>query len=155
MIFQFSQASSSPNLPDCGKNNNNNGSLEFSLADLALVREIHAFDALILKLLVHSLCPSIYGHEVVKAGMLLGLFGGTSSGNGGGGGGGGNDKNRVNVRGDPHVSSFVCSKSWSGSFSNPPRKTPPLPITENSCQVNSKQLKTPVRKTPNRFHNGV
>ncbi|XP_050068725.1 DNA helicase MCM8-like [Anopheles maculipalpis] len=28
------------------------------------------------RLLVQSLCPSIYGHEVVKAGLLLGLFGG-------------------------------------------------------------------------------
>lgn len=28
------------------------------------------------KTLVHSLCPAIYGHEMVKAGLLLGLFGG-------------------------------------------------------------------------------
>jgi hypothetical protein len=30
-------------------------------------------------LLVNSLCPLIYGHELVKLGLLLGLFGGTSS----------------------------------------------------------------------------
>ncbi len=29
-----------------------------------------------LRLLVHSLCPSIFGHELVKAGLLLSLFGG-------------------------------------------------------------------------------
>lgn len=28
------------------------------------------------RLLVHSLCPSIFGHEMVKAGLVLGLFGG-------------------------------------------------------------------------------
>ena len=29
----------------------------------------------IFKLLIHSLCPSIYGHDLVKAGLHLGLFG--------------------------------------------------------------------------------
>lgn len=33
-------------------------------------------------LLVHSLCPSIYGHEMVKAGLLLGLLGGSSNSTG-------------------------------------------------------------------------
>lgn len=31
------------------------------------------------RLLVNSLCPSIYGHEMVKAGLILGLFGGSSN----------------------------------------------------------------------------
>jgi DNA helicase MCM8 len=26
--------------------------------------------------LVHALCPSIYGHEIVKAGLVLALMGG-------------------------------------------------------------------------------
>jgi hypothetical protein len=30
----------------------------------------------ILRLLVNSLCPTIFGHEMVKAGLLLALFGG-------------------------------------------------------------------------------
>jgi DNA helicase MCM8 len=32
----------------------------------------------VLRLLVGSLCPAIYGHELVKAGLILGLFGGTA-----------------------------------------------------------------------------
>ncbi|RKP17377.1 MCM-domain-containing protein, partial [Rozella allomycis CSF55] len=34
------------------------------------------------KLLVHSLCPSIYGHELIKAGLLLAIFGATERLNG-------------------------------------------------------------------------
>lgn len=45
--------------------------------------------------LVHSLCPSIYGHELVKAGLLLSLFGGVRKNAG--------SKNRVPIRGDLHV----------------------------------------------------
>lgn len=29
------------------------------------------------QLLIKSVCPSIYGHELVKAGLILSLFGGT------------------------------------------------------------------------------
>jgi DNA replicative helicase MCM subunit Mcm2 (Cdc46/Mcm family) len=50
----------------------------FSPQELAAIRALalsdHAFP-----LLVHSLCPTIYGHELVKAGLLLGLFGGSST----------------------------------------------------------------------------
>ncbi|CAN0009830.1 unnamed protein product, partial [Phaeothamnion confervicola] len=50
--------------------------MDFSRSDLLAIREI-ACDAMPFELLVSSLCPGIYGHEVVKAGLLLGLFGGT------------------------------------------------------------------------------
>lgn len=54
--------------------------------------------------MVHSLCPAIYGHEVVKAGLLLSLFGGCPRKSG--------EKNKIAVRSDAHVlvvgQSFVC-----------------------------------------------
>lgn len=34
---------------------------------------------MLFRFLVHSLCPMIYGNEIVKAGLLLALFGGTAS----------------------------------------------------------------------------
>ncbi|CAI6003192.1 unnamed protein product [Closterium sp. NIES-65] len=45
--------------------------------------------------LVHSFCPSIYGHVLVKAGIILSLFGGVRKHEG--------DANRVPVRGDVHA----------------------------------------------------
>ncbi|CAM9839203.1 unnamed protein product [Pylaiella littoralis] len=42
-------------------------------------------------LVVSSLCPSIFGHDIVKAGLILGLFGGTSR------------NSEVATRCDPHV----------------------------------------------------
>ena len=50
---------------------------EFTLLDYSTVQEIHALRSELFKVLVASLCPSIYGHEEVKAGLLLGLFGGS------------------------------------------------------------------------------
>ncbi|CAD7699627.1 unnamed protein product [Ostreobium quekettii] len=48
-----------------------------------------------LQMLVRSLCPSIYGHEVVKAGVLLALVGGVRKH--------ADDVERVPVRGDLHL----------------------------------------------------
>ncbi|XP_048321240.2 probable DNA helicase MCM8 isoform X2 [Ziziphus jujuba] len=45
--------------------------------------------------LLQSVCPSIYGHELVKAGITLALFGGVRKHS--------NDNNKVPVRGDIHV----------------------------------------------------
>lgn len=50
----------------------------FSPEELATIRSL-ALSELAFPLLVHSLCPTIYGHELVKAGILLGLFGGSSN----------------------------------------------------------------------------
>jgi DNA helicase MCM8 len=48
----------------------------FSEKDLAAIAKIRDFGDTF-SLVVASMCPNIFGHEMVKAGMLLGLFGGT------------------------------------------------------------------------------
>jgi DNA helicase MCM8 len=79
-------------------NKNQNSKLDvfsFTANDYQMVQEIWASDNLF-TLLVQSICPSIYGHDLVKAGLLLALFGGTDKNKGA-------DKDRMAVRGDPHV----------------------------------------------------
>ena len=80
--------------PNCGMN--------LTLLDYSAVQEIHAYKSELLKLLVASLCPSIYGNELVKAGLLLGLFGGTVKCS--------LSKDKVPVRGDPHVSKLSLNR---------------------------------------------
>lgn len=48
--------------------------------------------------LVHALCPAIYGHELIKAGLLLSLFGGVQKNSG--------SNNCIPTRGDIHV--LIC-----------------------------------------------
>lgn len=74
---------------------NDKSQVEFTYLDYSAIRELFDLGPELFKLLVASLCPSIYGHELVKAGLLLALFGGTSKYL--------NDSSHVPVRGDPHV----------------------------------------------------
>ncbi|EFN64021.1 DNA replication licensing factor MCM8 [Camponotus floridanus] len=48
---------------------------EISLKNYLAIQNIYK-EPNIFALLVHSLCPSIYGHEMIKAGLILSLFGG-------------------------------------------------------------------------------
>eukprot|EP01059_Diplonema_ambulator_P007146 TRINITY_DN16664_c1_g1_i2.p1 TRINITY_DN16664_c1_g1~~TRINITY_DN16664_c1_g1_i2.p1 ORF type:complete len:763 (+),score=183.10 TRINITY_DN16664_c1_g1_i2:23-2290(+) len=57
--------------PSGGKDNS-----VLTTSNIAGIKEIASRDDAFC-LLVHSLCPSILGHELVKAGMVLTLFGGT------------------------------------------------------------------------------
>ena len=68
--------------------------LEFSKIDLEFFNTIKDNSNYPFKTIVNSLCPSIFGHELVKAGLVLGLFGGSKRGN---------DANDVAVRSDVHV----------------------------------------------------
>jgi len=88
-------------------NNNNNKQLQSKLSwikfddkQLESIGEmLHYTDRNVFKTLVHSLCPGIYGHELVKAGMILTLFSGnfhqsTKSGN---------SNNNSNRRSNSHI----------------------------------------------------
>ncbi|XP_049456954.1 DNA helicase MCM8 [Epinephelus fuscoguttatus] len=69
------------------------GGEEFSLKELYAIQEIQSQPDL-LRLIVQSLCPAIYGHLLVKAALALALFGGRQKHMG---------KNSVPVRGDSHI----------------------------------------------------
>ncbi|KAF5294396.1 hypothetical protein FQR65_LT10761 [Abscondita terminalis] len=59
--------------------NKRNGSIEsitFNEDDCKIIQKIHSEPSLF-RYLVQSLCPTIYGNEIVKAGLLLSLLGGT------------------------------------------------------------------------------
>jgi len=78
-------------------NENENGKLDilqFGNSDMLAIVDI-AQQPNLFKLLTHSLSPAIYGHEVVKAGLALALFGGCPKNVG--------DRGKLSVRGDPHV----------------------------------------------------
>ncbi|KAI3791724.1 hypothetical protein L2E82_05586 [Cichorium intybus] len=68
----------------------------FSQKDLEFVYKFsseHGSD--VFRQILQSICPSIYGHELVKAGITLALFGGVRKNS--------MDQNKVPVRGDIHV----------------------------------------------------
>ena len=67
--------------------------IQFTYNDYALIQDVHSYGGQTFKLLVNSLCPAIFGHSLVKAGLILGLFGGTVKGS----------NTCLPVRGDPHI----------------------------------------------------
>ncbi|WOL04368.1 putative DNA helicase MCM8 isoform X1 [Canna indica] len=94
--------SKSQSTEDVQENNSKTGAcvpfdfFSFSPRDLEFVvkfSEEHGSD--IFRQILHSFCPSIYGHELVKAGIVLALFGGVQKHS--------VDQNKVPVRGDIHV----------------------------------------------------
>ncbi|XP_059176311.1 DNA helicase MCM8-like [Physella acuta] len=68
--------------------------MDFTMKELYAIQEIQSQENLF-QLLVSSLCPSIFGHEMVKAALILCLFGSGQKFT--------NDKNRIPIRGDPHI----------------------------------------------------
>ncbi|KAJ0088164.1 hypothetical protein Patl1_32036 [Pistacia atlantica] len=93
---------SQSNAKDLQDSNSNARALEladlflFSPRDLEfIVKFSEEYGSDIFRQLVQSICPSIYGHELVKAGITLALFGGVRKYS--------TDRNKVPVRGDIHV----------------------------------------------------
>lgn len=64
----------------------------YSIPELTSIRST-ALHPNCVALLVNSLCPAIYGNELVKLGLLLSLFGGTNM----------NSKSSMNIRNDIHI----------------------------------------------------
>lgn len=68
----------------------------FTTRDLEFIVKFYKeYSSDIFRQILQSICPSIYGHELVKAGITLALFGGVQKHS--------MDKNKVPVRGDIHV----------------------------------------------------
>uniref|UniRef100_A0A6B2L1S0 DNA helicase n=1 Tax=Arcella intermedia TaxID=1963864 RepID=A0A6B2L1S0_9EUKA len=68
--------------------------LQFSLKDIKAIQKIIMAPD-VFGLIVKSICPSIYGNHLVKAGLALALFGGTQKVT--------SNNNKLSVRGDIHV----------------------------------------------------
>ncbi len=68
---------------------------EFEAGELMAIRRV-ASDPEVFRNVINSLCPSIYGHELVKAGLCLTLFGGTQKKKN-------NSDSGLRIRGDSHV----------------------------------------------------
>eukprot|EP00794_Sanderia_malayensis_P020314 gene20314-22313_t len=95
MFLLYIHANSLTNFRESkNKEDSENQNNEFTLKELYAIQEIHS-EKNLFKLIVGSLCPSIYGHELVKAGLVLGLFGGAQKST--------DDKSQVTTRSDPHV----------------------------------------------------
>ncbi|ORX53904.1 DNA-dependent DNA helicase and ATPase [Piromyces finnis] len=68
--------------------------IQFSAKDMYAIQDIHQQPNLF-RLIVGSLCPGIFGHELVKAGLLLTLFGGSKKEY--------ESKNKISMRSEPHI----------------------------------------------------
>eukprot|EP01134_Creolimax_fragrantissima_P001797 CFRG1797T1 len=66
----------------------------YSMPDLYAIEEIQKHENLF-RLLVHSIAPSIYGHDMIKAGLVLSLFASGQKF--------ADDANRIPIRGGTHV----------------------------------------------------
>ncbi|KAJ2254095.1 DNA replication licensing factor mcm8 [Coemansia sp. RSA 455] len=68
--------------------------IHFSQKDLQFIREVFR-EPKLFRLLVNSFCPGIYGHELVKAGIMLALFGARKRV--------AEERGSLNIRSDSHV----------------------------------------------------
>ncbi|EFC48830.1 predicted protein [Naegleria gruberi] len=91
MYFLYLEGNSITNTKSTDKGDDTQS---FSTNDLEAIREMGC-EPDIFRLVVHSLCPAIFGHDIVKAGLALTLFGGVQRYT--------NAKDMLTVRGDPHI----------------------------------------------------
>jgi len=89
-----SASSPSPASPTPGSEDRSSSSPGFTHEELHAIREI-AMEPGAFGRVVSSICPSIFGHDHVKAGLALGLFGGAKSDT--------SSRDKLSVRSDPHI----------------------------------------------------
>ncbi|ORZ28616.1 MCM2/3/5 family-domain-containing protein [Lobosporangium transversale] len=77
-----------------GSSKDSKDSIQINTRDLYAIEDITR-EPQLFKLIVNSFCPLIFGHEMVKAGILFALFGGRRRGN--------SAIDRTVTRADPHV----------------------------------------------------
>ncbi|KAJ2157910.1 DNA replication licensing factor mcm8 [Coemansia sp. RSA 552] len=68
--------------------------IHFSTKDLQFIREVYK-EPKLFRLLVNSFSPGIFGHEMVKAGIMLALFGARKRHS--------SERGSIDIRGDSHV----------------------------------------------------
>ena len=73
-IFCYKKNNNLSTSDDNNDNSNSNTKEIFNPDELKFIRSL-ALCNQTLPLLINSFCPSIFGHELVKMGILLGLFG--------------------------------------------------------------------------------
>lgn len=77
IFMQYIEVVSVQNTKNQSKGKVTSTVFQFTMKDYYCIQKLHSKPYLF-EIMVNSLCPSIYGHEMVKAGMLLSLFGGSS-----------------------------------------------------------------------------
>lgn len=77
IFIQYIEVISIQNNKSQSKGKITSTTIQFTMRDYYYIQKLHSYPNLF-EVMVNSLCPSIYGHEMVKAGMLLSLFGGSN-----------------------------------------------------------------------------
>ncbi|RKP35475.1 MCM2/3/5 family-domain-containing protein, partial [Dimargaris cristalligena] len=80
---------------DTGNDTSSKDAIQFNHKDLQFIRELFK-EPQLFRLIVNSFCPTIYGNELIKAGILLCQFGGKRRTFQDG-------KNHIPIRSDPHI----------------------------------------------------
>jgi len=78
IFMQYIEVVSIQNNKNQSKGNVTSNAFQFTMRDYYYIQKLHS-KLHLFEIMVNSLCPGIYGHEMVKAGMLLSLFGGCNS----------------------------------------------------------------------------
>lgn len=77
IFMQYIEVISIQNSKNQSKGKITSTAFQFTLRDYYSIQKMHS-KSYLFEVIVNSLCPGIYGHEMVKAGLVLSLFGGTN-----------------------------------------------------------------------------